>query len=490
MPRSLSGRIALAFVGLSLATWLAVGGALFIVLRVLHTEATTARLTDVAVPLVAQVRLSLASGSDIRTVLGTLRDQVEGTDVGVYVELASGQVVGLGGETVTLDGLAIDPTVPRGGIDRGAYRTSDGTSYAWVASVLRNPGARGPRALVVATQDRSGAETLRDLLAALPAVILITLLVGAPIAYLLSRSVTEPLHRLATASADLSSAPDASFEPLPLGGPTEVRELTARFDAMRAELIETRRREADLLANLRHDLRTPLTVIAGFAAALRDGTARGDDATRAARAIAEEADRIDALIDELETIERLRAGGASLRPEPLDAGVLLAAATERFRPVAEAAGIELTIVDGDAGPSFTADRVAVERILANLVSNALAAHGAGSHGPPTDTPGSGSNRGHIWLDARTLPAAEGVGLTIAISVTDDGPGFPPGGAGRVFERFYRGDPARTGPGSGLGLAIVRELAVAHGGSAHAENIAPHGARVSVVLPVTPTIASG
>src|SRR6266566_4996444 len=71
------------------------------------------------------------------------------------------------------------------------------------------------------------------------------------------------------------------------------------------------------------------------------------------------------------------------------------------------------------------------------------------------------------------------------SVTDDGPGFSPGSLPHVFDRFYRADPARTGPGAGLGLAIVKELAAAHGGSAHAEQVAPHGARVSVILPKSP-----
>jgi two-component system OmpR family sensor kinase len=77
------------------------------------------------------------------------------------------------------------------------------------------------------------------------------------------------------------------------------------------------------------------------------------------------------------------------------------------------------------------------------------------------------------------------GPAIAFSVLDDGPGFAPGGTARAFERFYRGDPARSGSGSGLGLSIVRELARAHGGTAIAENLSPRGARVSVVLPMRP-----
>lgn len=502
MPRSLPGRIALAFIGLGLAIWLAVGGTLFLVLRGLHGEATIARLTDVAVPLVAQVRLSLANGTDVRTALAALLDEMTGTDLRVYLQLADGRIAGLGAGTVTLDGLPLDPALARGGIDSGLARASDGSTWAWVATILRNPGTRGPRAVIVAAPDRSGAEALRDLLGALPAVILVTLLVGAPIAWLLSRSVTAPLRRLAEATADLPAAAAAAtttVEPLPLEGPAEVRELTERFEAMRAELGATRRREAELLANLRHDLRTPLTVISGFAQALGDGTARGVQAARAAGAIAEEAARIEALVDELGAIERLGAGREGLRPEPVELGDLLTGVVERFRPTADARGIELAFVGGDQPPSLTADRMAVERILANLVSNAMASLGPGP--------------GHVWLEARSLPAgvsagagagsgaggpaaaaapsgsggggataAGGSGGWVAISVTDDGPGFPPGSLDRVFDRFYRADPARTGPGSGLGLAIVRELALAHGGSVHAENVAPRGARVSVVLP--------
>jgi two-component system OmpR family sensor kinase len=81
------------------------------------------------------------------------------------------------------------------------------------------------------------------------------------------------------------------------------------------------------------------------------------------------------------------------------------------------------------------------------------------------------------------------GEAVALSVSDDGPGFPPGATDRAFERFFRADPARTGSGSGLGLAIVRELAEAHGGWAYAENLAPRGARVGIVLPLVPSVTT-
>jgi signal transduction histidine kinase len=108
-------------------------------------------------------------------------------------------------------------------------------------------------------------------------------------------------------------------------------------------------------------------------------------------------------------------------------------------------------------------------MLGNLVENALAATPSG---------------GHVVIQAGPATLASGIDA-IHFDVIDDGPGFPAGTPDRAFERFWRGDPARAGTGSGLGLAIVRELAVAHGGIAHAENQAPHGARVGFTLPRVP-----
>ncbi len=471
----LSTRIALAFAAVALLTLIGVGAALFVALRTLHADATEAALAQTSQPLMFQLRAATLSG-DLRKLLSDLRAQV--ADEGVSVELVTvdGRVVDFGGDPLPIDRFPIDATAGRGNVDTGAIQGTDGKSYLYAATTLRNPNAAGQvRSIVLVQPDGSGAEALRDLTRTLPFVLVLVLVAGAPIAYLLTRSVTGPLRRLARATADL---PAGELRPLPLEGPTEVRDLTERFNAMGAELTDTREREARLLADLRHDLRTPLTVIGGFAAALSDGVAVGDDATRAARAIGEEAARLERLVAELEALERLREGAAGLRPERLEAGVLLQETVARFAPAATAAGVELVEEPGAGQPaplSFVADRLAVERILGNLVANALAA-----------VPGGG----HVWLAARAVAAVgSSVAPGVALSVTDDGPGFPPGDVERAFQRFYRGDPSRSGTGTGLGLAIVRELARAHGGDAVAENVAPHGARLSVILPETPVPAT-
>jgi two-component system sensor histidine kinase BaeS len=299
-------------------------------------------------------------------------------------------------------------------------------------------------------------------------------------AVLLSRSVARPLDRLRGRLGELVDPLRSPAEPLPATGPREVRDLTARVNVLGVELARTRARESELLADLRHDLRTPLTVIGGYASALADGTATGDGAERAAAAIVEETARLERLVGELGAIDRIRTGTDTLRLEPLDAGAVLAATVERFAAKAEAAGVSLGLgasaARPDGGPlALAADRLALDRILGNLVDNALAVLGPG---------------GTVRLEARPVRDAAGVaGDAIAFSVVDDGPGFPPGATDLAFERFYRGDVARSGTGSGLGLAIVRELARAHGGSAIAENLAPHGARVSVVLPVAPPLVA-
>jgi signal transduction histidine kinase len=465
LPRGLTGRIVLAFVGLALAVLLALGATLFLVLRGLHQDALKDSLSRQGIGLMNALAQEPATqwSATTQEVGGSITD-----DGGfVLVQLRNGTVVVVAGSPSSTD----LPPPPAGTAKSatGTLRTSDGKSFVYVET-KRDAQAR---TFVFAVPDTSAGQALADLARALPIVVLILLVVGGPIAWLLSRSVTGPMRRLAQAAADLPAGPTGA-QPLPLRGPTEIRALTERFNAMTSELASTRAEETQMLANLRHDLRTPLTSIAGFAEAIADGTASGDRATSAARTIAEEAERLERLVGELGVVERLRQGPSALRPEALEAGALLADAAARFKGRADGQGVVIeaaAAIPGEEALTFTGDRLAAERILQNLIENALSVL---------------PNGGHVWLRAAQL-LMPGRPPGISLSVTDDGPGFPPGTSERVFERFYRADPSRTGSGSGLGLAIVRELARAHGGEAWAENVAPHGARVTVLLPTSPAI---
>lgn len=464
-PRSLGGRLAASFVLLALAVLLAVGGTLFLVLRGLHADATTGSLGDLSGSILPQVRQSVGGGN-LRGTIEEIRDGLAERGIKVMVVGADGGLRPVGGEpvggTIPLGNAAPGESV------HGAVRLGD-QSWLYVATVLRRTVAAAPRAVAFLAPDQSAALALADLGRAIPAVALILLIIGVPLAWLVARSVTRPLGRLADAAGGIPAGRGAA---LPLEGPTEIRELTETFNAMAGELAATRRRESDLFANLRHDLRTPLTVISGFATALRDGTAEGEAAVAAAKAIEEEAARLERLVEELGSVERIRSGEDGLRLEPIDLPGLLAETASRFGAQAAAGGVSIaTRVAGDAG-SIVADRLAIDRMLGNLVSNALTALPTG---------------GNIRLEAATVSILSTSGGTPAIelAVVDDGPGFPAGTAGRAFDRFWRGDPARSGGGSGLGLAIVRELAMAHGGFASAQNVQPQGARVGVVLPLRP-----
>jgi signal transduction histidine kinase len=475
VPRSLSGRILASFAALALALLIAIGGTVFVVLRDLHRASTESRMADLADSLLPQLRASIAAGN-LQGALADTQTQLAATGVDIMLATADGQLHPINNFPSVTGTINLTTATLRGQDVHATSDFADGKPHSWAATKVN------ARSVVFATLDRSGAEALGDLARSIPIGLLAVLLVGGPLAYGLSRSVTGPLRRLQHATASVpsngsppggaqasGSAPAGHSGPLPVEGPGEVRELTQHFNAMTAELQATREREERLLANLRHDLRTPLTVIGGFATAIADGTASGPEAAKAARTIGEEATRLERLVSELDTMDRLRSGAGELRPEQIDAGALLAQTVDRFRARSAGKGIELTVIAAPAAPppdlGFSADRVAVDRILGNLIENALSV---------VPSPG-----GHVWLEAR------GSAEWITLLVSDDGPGFPPGATERIFDRFYRGDPARSGPGSGLGLAIVREMARAHGGEAQAESLAPRGARVIVHLPRTP-----
>ena len=466
MIRSLRARVLAAFALLGLAFLLSVGGALFVVLRDLNQQSQEAALTEALVPFVVQVRLRLVAGTTPSQVVAALSPFTQGSDVSVFLTDNNGQVINTGSD-IAPGHLVIPGPQRRGDVTNGTYQLG-GRSYQYVAATLfadATPG--GARALVLAHPDTATAQALGDLVRGLLLALLALLIVGVPLATLLARQVSRPLERLAVAARHVGQG--SLPPPLPTDGPQEVQEASLAFNTMTAEVEHARRAQADMLAGLRHDLRTPLTVIGGFAQALQDGTASGEEAGRAAAAIADEASRLDRMVTDLGALADLETGVRPLQLEQLDAGLLARDAAERFAPGAAADGQEVTAATETVPLPLAGDRVAVERMLGNLVRNALAA---------APRPG-----GHVRVEVVPLP-----GEAVMLAVRDDGPGIPSAALPRVFERFYRADPARAGQGSGLGLSIVDELARAHGGRAFAENMPDGGARVGVILPALPSTA--
>ena len=320
--------------------------------------------------------------------------------------------------------------------------------------------------------DDASQQALGDILRALAVAAIVLLLLGVPLALWLSRSVSRPLARLAAATGIVARG-DIPVE-LPVDGPSEVAQASAAFNAMAQEVARGREAQRQLVADLRHDLLTPITVIGGFAEALRDGTAQGPAIGRAAELIAEEASRLERMLGDLGALADLERGSRPLEPVRLDGGALMRQAAARFGPTAAARGQHVAVESGAAQLPLVGDALATDRIIANLVANAMA-----------------HTRSRIWLEARPVAATDapigGAGgwsgqAGVLLAVRDDGPGIPAEILPRVFDRFFRGDPSRVGPGSGLGLSIVAELAVAQGGRAFAESKPGLGARVGVVLP--------
>jgi signal transduction histidine kinase len=237
-----------------------------------------------------------------------------------------------------------------------------------------------------------------------------------------------------------------SAQSVPPEGPREVQELARAFNEMNDRVNATQASQREFVANVSHELKTPITSIQGFAQAILDGTAESDASRQqAARIIYDEAGRMHRMVLDLLELARLDAGTLELQQAPVDLPALLRNIAERFTPQAQGAGVSLQVESPDMSPLIgDGDRLA--QVFANLVDNAI-----------KNTPAGGQ----INLSACQIDDQ------VQVEVSDTGMGIPPEALPHIFERFYQADPARPGGkahGSGLGLAIVQEIITAHGGT--------------------------
>jgi two-component system phosphate regulon sensor histidine kinase PhoR len=251
---------------------------------------------------------------------------------------------------------------------------------------------------------------------------------------------------------------EASARPFVSGG--ERLGLVVLRDVTELRRLERMRRE--FVANVSHELRTPLTSIRAVVETLESGAV--DDPALAAEflhRIIGEVDHLAALVDELLDLARLEMGRVSLALEPHDPAAVLVRAVERLRPQAERAGVALRVDTPSPLPPVRIDRIRIEQVLLNLLHNAVKFTPQG---------------GQIVVGA--VVADE----MLRVSVRDTGAGIAAEELPRIFERFYKTDPARRTPGSGLGLAIAKHIVLAHGGTIWAERAPGHGTTTLFTMP--------
>lgn len=278
--------------------------------------------------------------------------------------------------------------------------------------------------------------------------------------WFLSRRLVQPVRELGRSAERIAQG--SYGDRVQVVGEDELARLAAAFNQLAGSLESAEQRRRRLLADLAHELRTPLATIDGYLEGLTDGVVRPEPATWTL--LRGEARRLGRLVDDLQKVSRAEERQLDLRLEParpeelVDAAVAAAAAAFAARGVRLERAVEARL------PETLVDRDRIAEVLANLLGNAL------RHTPPG---------GLVTVSAR------GRGGTVELVVEDTGEGIPAEHLPHLFERFYRADHARArrDGGTGIGLAIARALAESHGGRIEARSDGPgRGARFTVSLP--------
>lgn len=283
---------------------------------------------------------------------------------------------------------------------------------------------------------------------------------GAWLAYRLTR----PLRALTEATQEMAAG--RLQQAVPIRDEGEIGELAAEFNRMAENLSAAEALRRQLLADVAHELRTPISVLRGQLEAMLDGVF---PLTTENLAVAhEETILLGRLVDDLRTLSLADAGQLPLHRRDVDPAETIARAAAAFAPLFEAENVMLRVEAAQSLPVLWADSERLDQVLGNLLTNALRYAAQGGQEPP-----------EVRLSAERDP--DGVRFTVA----DNGPGLSEEAQARIFDRFWRSDQSRSreAGGSGLGLAISRAIVESHGGRLRVESRLGEGTAFHITLPV-------
>jgi len=288
---------------------------------------------------------------------------------------------------------------------------------------------------------------------------LLAVTIALILTFVLSRRILAPVKALTHAARRLGQGDFSQRVHFKDKG--EVGELAQSFNSMADDLERTEQLRRNMVADVAHELRTPLSNLSGYLEAVRDGVIKPDSDT--IRSLDEEASSLSRLVDDLQELSLADAGKLNLICQEEDISKLIKQAVAALQPQAEAKGLMISASLPDKLPPVSIDSHRIRQALHNLLENAVA------H----------TNQG----DSITITAWQQE-KQVKISVVDTGEGIPADDLPNIFERFYRVDKSRTRAtgGSGLGLTIAKRLVEAHGGQIEVESEPGKGSTFTLTLP--------
>lgn len=310
--------------------------------------------------------------------------------------------------------------------------------------------------------DQAQKQLLDTVNAALVAAGLISAAVTIAIGLWLSGQISAPIAALTRGVSGLARGEWS--EPIDVTSDNELGELTHAFNQMADDLVRQQNLRKQLIADIAHDLRTPLSVMTLEIEGIKAGLQTPE---QAAQSLQDEVEWLSHLVNDLHLLSLIDAGQLPIQPEPTDLGVFLESVYRHWRTAAEPQQRDLVFDRVTSLPIVTLDPPRMRQVLGNLINNAI------QHTPPNAA---------ITLQAETNAHQ------VYIRVIDTGQGIPAEALPHLFERFYRVDRSRqrkTTSGSGLGLSIAYQLTALQGGDLSVQSQLGHGTTFTIALPITP-----